>query len=498
MSADFPWAELGMTEAGDRRAIKRAYAQRLKSCRPEDDSEGFARLRQAYEIALARAENDVAASVTPPVLETAPPRQTPDLGTLEFDTPEFDAPEPDALEPDAPAWEDEPREPEERETVEDLVADMATRTDALLALSPEEMARHLADDTTLWNLESKDRLSAFVASRVVSDPSLVPPAALLVLSRFFHWDDITVCQGLAARWVAVDVLQQTLHAAQIRLALESGDPNYPPLAGKVLRWGIGPRAWLHALRWSGPAKAHACMEDYPPLVARLVFGQKTVWMWTRLASGWPALGLHLLRINLIVLALVSCVRFPTYPESSVELFLTSLWSTAKVANTIVVLLFAIGVSRLWSGLGVEQPVPLGWSRRRRLVVLALLAVVTVALAVPFFGSVRTAFSVALIGLVGSAALVVLPSMVLGIAVVVGVGAVSSVLSSRPDLMEVARRNLDFSQPWLTWLLGAVLMMASHMALREGCAALRLPPMRLPSGLGAVVLLTIVWLHLQLF
>lgn len=489
MSADFPWAELGMAEAGDRRAIKRAYAQRLKSCRPEDDSEGFARLRQAYETALAWAENDVATPVAPPpVLEPAPPRQTP----------EFDVPEPDTPEPDTTTWEEEPQETEERETVEDLVADMATRTDALLALPPDEMARQLADDTTLWNLESKDRLSAFVASRVISDPSLVTSAAVLVLSRFFHWDDITVCRGLAARWVAVDVLQQILHAAQIRQALESGSPDYPPLAGKMLRWGTGPRAWLHALRWSGPAKAHACMADYPPLVARLVFGQKTVWMWTRLAGGWPALGLHLLRINLILLALVAWVRFPGYPESSFKLFLTSLWNTAKVANTIVVLLFAVGVSRLWSGLGVEQPVPLGWSRRWRLAALALLTMVTVALAVPFFGSVRTAFSVALIGLVGSAALVVLPSMVLGIAVVVGVGAVSSVLSSRPDLMEIARRNLDFSQPWLTWLLGAVLMMASHMALREGCTALRLPPMRLPSGLGAAVLLTIVWLHLQLF
>jgi len=49
------WAlrELGLRPDADERAVKRAYAARLKTTRPEDDPEGFQRLHEAYQAALA-------------------------------------------------------------------------------------------------------------------------------------------------------------------------------------------------------------------------------------------------------------------------------------------------------------------------------------------------------------------------------------------------------------------------------------------------------------
>ena len=55
---DRMWDELGIAPCADRKAIRRAYAARLKKLDPDRDPNGFARLRDAFEWALSRAGED--------------------------------------------------------------------------------------------------------------------------------------------------------------------------------------------------------------------------------------------------------------------------------------------------------------------------------------------------------------------------------------------------------------------------------------------------------
>lgn len=71
------WEVLGIPPTEDIRAIKRAYAAKLKSYQPEDDPEGFRRLHAAYEAALNRAQAQLRPA---PFMPPPPPPETlPDL-----------------------------------------------------------------------------------------------------------------------------------------------------------------------------------------------------------------------------------------------------------------------------------------------------------------------------------------------------------------------------------------------------------------------------------
>jgi hypothetical protein len=71
------WAILGIEPTTDVSAIRRAYAQALRQTNPDEDPAGFAQLRQAYEIALARARKASAAPAVAVVTAPAVPGSVP-------------------------------------------------------------------------------------------------------------------------------------------------------------------------------------------------------------------------------------------------------------------------------------------------------------------------------------------------------------------------------------------------------------------------------------
>ena len=99
------WTTLGLDPTKDVSAIKRAYAERAKTCHPEEDSDGFMKLRQAYQAALAYAEGREGAVSPPTVPEAAEPE---DEGWTLTDGPNLidEGPNPFADHPAAKAFLD--------------------------------------------------------------------------------------------------------------------------------------------------------------------------------------------------------------------------------------------------------------------------------------------------------------------------------------------------------------------------------------------------------
>ncbi len=54
----YPWDVLGIEPTDDRKAIKKAYAQLIRQHRPDEDPEGFERINEGYNYALAISEKE--------------------------------------------------------------------------------------------------------------------------------------------------------------------------------------------------------------------------------------------------------------------------------------------------------------------------------------------------------------------------------------------------------------------------------------------------------
>jgi hypothetical protein len=194
-----PFTSLGLPEDADEQSIKRAYASRLRTTRPDSDPEGFQRLHAVYQSALAMCRasvpSEAVALAMPPVEETphepfAAPAATSgneprgaatsvDQATLVFDAMAF---------------------------AREIIA-LATRDDV------EALQAWLADQPILWSFRAKAIAGHALMHVLYREEPPMPASCLRSLLHFFDQDHVHA--GHAP--MALQRLERRMHLAWLLL-----------------------------------------------------------------------------------------------------------------------------------------------------------------------------------------------------------------------------------------------------------------------------------------
>lgn len=274
------FALLGLPRDADERAIKRAYAQRLRATRPDEDPAGFQRLNEAYrrclELATQRAarsrasderdraedEDEAPAPPTPPHPDPVP------VGTDHAPAAAIDeAPRYVRVSFDAQAF------------IEELLARMhAEPADALDAW--------LRSQEPLYSLELKHALHVRVAAALTEAEPVPPSSQLRAVMRFFDLEGVSADGDWLRR-----SLHDTLHRADEADALDREiarlrSPRQRAVDRLLIAELLGPlsflRRWFLLLVPLLPSRLLKLMltleHDYPSAVhARLDLSARLYW-----------------------------------------------------------------------------------------------------------------------------------------------------------------------------------------------------------------------------
>ncbi len=169
------WNFLELTPTVDTRAIKRSYARKLKQYHPEDDAEGFKKLRQAYEEALEQSrylsQNAQTNNTEEPTDSIIPDDNDNDAEQSPSDnTPD------DELSINA--------EDVAKALMDKLVAvyaDFEKRADT-------QAWKAVFDDDSLWNLEVKQHMFFWLFDFISRHP-FVPAHIYSLMKQHFYWHE---------------------------------------------------------------------------------------------------------------------------------------------------------------------------------------------------------------------------------------------------------------------------------------------------------------------
>ncbi len=219
-------AALELDPDADERAIKRAYAKRLRTTRPDDDPEGFQQLHEAYQAALswaqyraqwAQDDEDVNVNINGDDDDDTR-RATPCVASQNQNEEAADAPDPEPLTHDpvrevvsggmfdtplarerapAPGPEPQPeREPDPRPVIAAPEPELDTErfarrvVTAASGADPLSLERWLERRPELWSLRDKPRVGHLVLAQLFTHIEPVRMENFDLLGRFFRWDEV--------------------------------------------------------------------------------------------------------------------------------------------------------------------------------------------------------------------------------------------------------------------------------------------------------------------
>jgi hypothetical protein len=275
-----PFELLGLAADADERAIKRAYAQRLRVTRPDEDPQGFQQLHAAYQAALEYCRGMAADESTAPhepALEQAAPR--PSVSTATFNTATFNPDIAAAVEPPTPPCFD----------FDSFCIAAFERASAGDAAALQKWLASLQD---LWSLQLKARVGQYLVDVLYEQAPPMPADCMETLLRFFDLDhalaghDPMALQQLKRRSRLAWQLEPTDKAVLLsRLAIRRSSPQCR--AHWIVRLLKRPFSWPRAL-FVGMNSANAGLitdfvqrvagnypEDLPAFIDR---GQLNFWL----------------------------------------------------------------------------------------------------------------------------------------------------------------------------------------------------------------------------
>lgn len=171
-----PFAQLGLSADADELSIKRAYAQRLRVTRPEDDPEGFQRLHAAYQAALEQCRRRAASKKA---------ARQPEERPIDSVAPAEPAVAPAAVDSSVVTLKIEPAATAPALSVETFCGELVARASAGNAA---ELEHWLATHPALWSMPFKTACGRVLLQRLHRQPVAMPAACIATLIRFFDLD----------------------------------------------------------------------------------------------------------------------------------------------------------------------------------------------------------------------------------------------------------------------------------------------------------------------